>query len=133
MCAATNKTVGRPFRGAVRRRAPFYGAPRIWRAYHATTADASVTGPMTEPSDTLRREFGDIDIYLFDQLHRGNITIGMRVLDAGFGHGRNLVYLLRQGFDVSGVDMDAAAIDAVRRLVRATHADADARFRAEPV
>jgi hypothetical protein len=59
---------------------------------------------MTEPSDTLRREFGDIDIYLFDQLHRGNITIGMRVLDAGFGHGRNLVYLLRQGFDVSGVD-----------------------------
>jgi tellurite methyltransferase len=84
---------------------------------------------MTEPSDTLRREFGDIDIYLFDQLHRGNITIGMRVLDAGFGQGRNLVYLLRQGFDVSGVDMDAAAIDAVRRLVRTTHADADARFR----
>jgi SAM-dependent methyltransferase len=88
---------------------------------------------MTEPSDTLRRQFGDIDIYLFDQLHRGNITIGMRVLDAGFGHGRNLVYLLRQGFDVSGVDVDVAAIDAVRRLVRATHADADARFRAEPV
>ena len=75
---------------------------------------------MTEPSDTLRREFGDNDIYLFDQQHRGNITIGMRVLDAGFGQGRNLVYLLRQGFDVSGVDTDAAAIDAVRRLVRAT-------------
>jgi 2-polyprenyl-3-methyl-5-hydroxy-6-metoxy-1,4-benzoquinol methylase len=88
---------------------------------------------LTEPSDTLRREFGDIDIYLFDQLHRGNITIGMRVLDAGFGQGRNLVYLLRQGFDVSGVDMDAAAVDAVRRLARTTHADADARFRDEPV
>ena len=28
----------------------------------------------------------------------------MRVLDAGFGQGRNLVYLLRQGLDVSGVD-----------------------------
>ena len=88
---------------------------------------------MPEPSDTLRREFGDIDIYLFDQLHRGNITIGMRVLDAGFGRGRNLVYFLRNGFDVSGVDMDAAAVDAVRRLIGATYADTDARFRAEPV
>jgi hypothetical protein len=54
---------------------------------------------MTEPMDTLRSEFGEIDFCLFDQLHRGRIASGMRVLDAGRGGGRNLVYLLRQGFE----------------------------------
>ncbi len=33
----------------------------------------------------LVEEFGNIDIYLFDQLLRGNISPGMRVVDAGCG------------------------------------------------
>jgi 2-polyprenyl-3-methyl-5-hydroxy-6-metoxy-1,4-benzoquinol methylase len=49
---------------------------------------------MTQPADNLRREFGDIDIYVFDQLLRGRITEGMRVLDAGCGGGRNIVYMM---------------------------------------
>ena len=57
----------------------------------------------------LRAEFGDIDIYLFDQLLKGNIHHGMTVLDAGCGGGRNLVYLLRHGFDVCAVDTHPAA------------------------
>ncbi len=32
----------------------------------------------------LQDEFGPIDIYLFDQLLRGNLVPGMRVLDAGY-------------------------------------------------
>jgi SAM-dependent methyltransferase len=74
------------------------------------------------PSDTLatsaelRREFGEIDIYLFDQLLRGRFDRRRRVLDAGCGHGRNLPYFLRHGFDVRAVDSDAVAIDAVRHL-----------------
>ena len=64
----------------------------------------------------LHEQFGDIDIYLFDQLLRGRIAPGMRILDAGCGHGRNLVYLLREGYEVFGVDADAQAIEAVRRL-----------------
>ena len=43
----------------------------------------------------LREEFGDIDVYLFDQLLRGRIVNGMKVLDAGCGAGRNLVFLMR--------------------------------------
>ena len=62
----------------------------------------------------LKPEFGDLDIYLFDQLLRGRITDGMRVLDAGCGAGRNLVYLLRCGVDVWGVDGDPTAIAAAR-------------------
>ncbi len=64
----------------------------------------------------LQEQFGPIDIYLFDQLLRGRIVPGMRVLDAGCGYGRNLVYLLREGFEVSGVDEDPRAIAETRRL-----------------
>src|SRR5437868_1239636 len=64
----------------------------------------------------LEETFGQIDIYLFDELLRGRIAPGMRVLDAGCGGGRNIVYLLRSGYDVYGVDQDPRAIDAVRRL-----------------
>jgi SAM-dependent methyltransferase len=64
----------------------------------------------------LGEQFGAIDIYLFDQLLRGRITPGMRVLDAGCGAGRNLVYLLREGFEVFGADADSRAIQATRQL-----------------
>ncbi|HUR32296.1 MAG TPA: class I SAM-dependent methyltransferase [Vicinamibacterales bacterium] len=68
---------------------------------------------------TIREQFGDIDIYLFDQLLRGRIAPGMRVLDAGCGYGRNLVYMLRAGVEVFGVDQDPDAIAAVRALAAA--------------
>ncbi len=64
----------------------------------------------------LSLEFGDIDIYLFDQILRGRVTARDRVLDAGCGFGRNLHYLMRAGADVYGVDQDADAIAAVRGL-----------------
>ena len=60
--------------------------------------------------------FGQIDIYLFDQILRGRIAPGMSVLDAGCGGGRNLVFLLHEGFDVSAIDPDPNAIRAVRSL-----------------
>jgi len=82
----------------------------------------------------LAARFGPIDIYLFDQLLRGRIAPGMRVLDAGCGAGRNLVYLLRAGYDVSAADLDAAAVDEVRALA-ARHAPhlPPANFRVEAV
>ena len=67
----------------------------------------------------LQAQFGHIDIYLFDQLLRGRIRPGMRVLDAGCGGGRNLVYLLREGFDVHAVDEDPQAIVYVREMAAA--------------
>jgi 2-polyprenyl-3-methyl-5-hydroxy-6-metoxy-1,4-benzoquinol methylase len=73
----------------------------------------------------LRQLFGDIDIYVFDQLLRRRIApgmrvldvgCGMRVLDVGCGSGRNLVYLMRAGYEVYGIDADPAAIATVRQL-----------------
>jgi SAM-dependent methyltransferase len=82
----------------------------------------------------LREQFGDIDVYLFDQLLRGRITEGMSVLDAGSGEGRNLVYLLRAGFDVWAVDENPGAMERVRALAAtlAPQLPAD-RFRVERV
>jgi len=68
------------------------------------------------PSAELRADFGDIDIYLFDQLLRGRFDGRARILDAGCGSGRNLPYFLARAFDVFAIDEDAAAVEAVRRL-----------------
>lgn len=63
-----------------------------------------------------RAEFGAIDIYLFDQILRGRIRTGDRILDAGCGGGRNLHYFLRAGYDVCGLDADREAVAGVRAL-----------------
>lgn len=78
--------------------------------------------------------FGSIDVYLFDQLLKGRITPQMRLLDAGCGGGRNLVYFLRSGFDVSGVDRAAEAIAHICALAAtlAPHLPSG-NFRLEPV
>ena len=82
----------------------------------------------------LQDQFGPIDIYLFDQLLRGRIAPGMLVLDAGCGAGRNLVYLLRAGYEVFGADADPVAIEVVRRLAKSLAPTSPVdRFRAEPV
>ncbi len=70
------------------------------------------------PVPTIQEHFGQIDIYLFDQLLKGRISPGMRILDAGCGSGRNLVYFLREGYDVFAVDPDVQAVESVRALAR---------------
>src|SRR5688572_30800284 len=67
----------------------------------------------------LQEWFGGIDIYIFDQLLKGRFAPGMRVLDAGCGSGRNLVYFLRSGYEVFGVDESASQIAQVRRMAAA--------------
>ncbi len=67
---------------------------------------------------TPAEQFGNIDIYLFDQILRGRIAPGMTVFDAGCGGGRNLVYFLRQGYKVFAVDSDPDAILYVKELAR---------------
>jgi len=65
---------------------------------------------------TVQEQFGQIDIYVFDQILRGNIGAGMKVLDAGCGYGRNLVHLLRDGAEVFAVDANAEAVGHVKAL-----------------
>lgn len=78
--------------------------------------------------------FGQIDIYLFDQLLKGRIPVGSRILDAGCGNGRNIQYLMDAGFDVSAADADPDAISGVMRMAADLNASLPAtNFRREPV
>ncbi|MCW5959504.1 MAG: class I SAM-dependent methyltransferase [Pyrinomonadaceae bacterium] len=67
---------------------------------------------MQNPSD----HFGNIDIYLFDQILKNRFHPWMKILDAGCGGGRNLVYFLREKFDVYGVDQNKDAVLHVREI-----------------
>ncbi len=73
---------------------------------------------MTHP---LQAQFGNIDIYLFDQILKGRFHNGQRVLDLGCGGGRNLVYFLQNGFDVYGIDQDPEAVERVREMALKIH------------
>ena len=66
--------------------------------------------------NNLREQFGDIDIYLFDQLLKGRIDNSKRILDAGCGAGRNLTYFLKNGFDVYAIEKNHDAIERVKNL-----------------
>jgi SAM-dependent methyltransferase len=68
------------------------------------------------PSAELRGQFGELDIYLFDQLLRGRFDARRRILDAGCGAGRNLPYFLSRGFEIYAIDEDPGAVAAARRL-----------------
>lgn len=82
----------------------------------------------------LHQQFGNIDIYLFDQLLKGRIAPGQRVLDAGCGNGRNIVYMLRNGFDVCAVDQSSEAIEKVREMARLYAPDLpESNFRVETI
>src|SRR5919107_554661 len=89
---------------------------------------------MPELSVNLQEQFGGIDVYLFDQLLKGRFDPRRRLLDAGCGSGRNLVYFLRAGFDVYAVDLSGEAVAQVRSLAH-THAPQlpAENFRREPV
>jgi SAM-dependent methyltransferase len=65
-----------------------------------------------------RELFGDIDIYLFDQILKNRFSTQMSILDAGCGAGRNLIYFLRSGCKVFGVDQNPEAIRYVRALAQ---------------
>lgn len=73
----------------------------------------------------LNRAIGNIDIYLLDQILKGRFEKPMRILDAGCGEGRNLVYFIRHGFDAWGIDQDASAIRMLRMLGKKLHPEFD--------
>jgi len=68
----------------------------------------------TPTPDQLAHTLGRIDIYLLDQLLKGNIDITQKILDAGCGEGRNIWYLLNLDADVYAVDKEPMVIEELR-------------------
>lgn len=67
---------------------------------------------------TLKEQFGDIDIYLFDQILKNRFAPNSKILDAGCGGGRNIVWFLRNNFDVFGIDQNVDAVAHCRQLTK---------------
>lgn len=84
--------------------------------------------------ETLLDELGPLDIYLFDQILKGRLPPGSRILDAGCGGGRNLHFFLRNGYPVAGTDTSPSALTEMRaRARRLAPKLPDHVFRADPV
>lgn len=66
--------------------------------------------------NNLQQLYGNIDIYLFDQLLKGTFDNCQRMIDVGMGGGRNLPYFLQNGFDVYGIDPNPNAVENVKKL-----------------
>ncbi len=64
--------------------------------------------------ENIREIFGNIDIYLFDQIQKGRFASDMKILDTGCGGGRNIIYFMRMGFDVFAVDREGEAIEQIK-------------------
>ena len=69
-------------------------------------------------NDHLLQSFGNIDIYLFDQLLKGRFDNCKTIIDVGCGVGRNSHYFLKNGYNVFGVDQDAGAIENIKALAK---------------
>jgi tellurite methyltransferase len=68
--------------------------------------------------ENIREIFGDIDIYLFDQIQKGRFTAEMKILDAGCGGGRNLTFFMRTGCNVFAVDQNPEAIEQIKYFAK---------------
>lgn len=66
--------------------------------------------------NNLQQLYGNIDIYLFDQLLKGRFKDCRKVLDVGCGSGRNLTYFMQNGYEVYGIDPNPEAIAQVQSL-----------------
>lgn len=70
---------------------------------------------------SLQELIGNTDIYLLDQIMKERYRHGDKILDAGCGGGRNLVWFLKNEMEIYGIDQDQDAINYLKSLP--THLD----------
>ncbi len=66
----------------------------------------------------LNHLLGNIDIYLLDQILKGRFEQNFKILDAGCGEGRNLIYFVRKNYQVYGLDQEGDSIQMLKYLIK---------------
>lgn len=67
----------------------------------------------------INKVLGNTDLYLVDQILKGQFDHCFNILDAGCGEGRNLRYFVHQHRNVVGIDWDELAL----KMARMTYKD----------
>ena len=67
--------------------------------------------------DDLLEYLGGIDPHLLEQVRKNNLQPGMKVLETGMGHGSNIDYFIRAGYEVWGIDHNPDYIDFVKKKI----------------
>lgn len=77
----------------------------------------------------LNKELGNIDLYWLDFILKGHLPTDAKILDAGCGEGRNIMYCLKNGMNVFGIDQNPEAIRFVKLIAKQYQQDnTEARF-----
>ena len=66
----------------------------------------------------LNHLLGNVDIYLLDQILKARFDKKFNILDAGCGEGRNLIYFIRNDYQVWAIDKNKDSIQMLKYLVR---------------
>ncbi len=115
---------------------------RISRAIPGTASGAPPSLPMVLPPERVRAwqetyeatPYRDLpwfsrrpNPWLEESVRQGWLRRGSRVLDVGCGAGTNVLWLARQGFSASGIDIAPGAIRAAEARARAARLAVDLR------
>ena len=76
--------------------------------------DQESTGNVSQ----LNQYVGNIDIYLLDQILKGRFSNTIKVLDAGSGEGRNLIWFMQQGYEIHAIDQNDGALQMLKYQMR---------------
>lgn len=79
-------------------------------------------------TDQINNFFGDMDLFLMDAVLKGHISSGVKVLDIGFGSGRNTIHFLQNGYEVFGMESDQRKLDLFRFMVESLYKEEVKRF-----
>ena len=66
----------------------------------------------------LNHLLGNVDIYLLDQILKARFDRHFQILDAGCGEGRNLIYFVRNDYQVWAIDKNKDAIQMLKYLIK---------------
>lgn len=70
-------------------------------------------------------DLGKMDIYLIDQLQKGRVNSASKILDAGYGRGRNLKFFVKHNSNIFGIDHNPEYLPIVKMQVESWNKDFD--------